>query len=252
MSGNTAAAARTAVRRACSVRLHGPGGARLAVLDHADRIGGTLDLVMLDRAGTSAEIEEDAIPVTAVVTDVSPVPAADRIRAVVQVVGRITTADDVSAARSLEAWARSRMSDDLPVEALLRDVRLVRLLPLDVRFAASCGCFAPIGSRGEPVDMGHYRAARPDPLALVEGEWLGHLVASHGAEMEALGRFADGGDAPVRAHTVDRHGLVFRRQGSDRASGCRDLRLDFDRRVDCLCAATDAWGRLTDRLLTGG
>jgi len=256
MSGIAAEAARTAVRRASSVRLHGPGGVRFVVLDHADRTDGTLDLVTLDRARTpvDGQLEGEAIPVTAVITDVSPVPAADRVRAVVQVAGRIEAAEDDAAARSLEAWARHRLSDDVPVEALLRDVRLVRLAPLAVWFAGSCGCFAPVGSRGEAVDVRHYRTARPDPLALVESEWLGHLVASHGPEMEALGRFATHGDSPVRAHTVDRRGLVFRRRDAQPVTpgGCRDLRLDFDRRVDCLCDATDAWGRLTQRLLAGG
>jgi len=257
MSGTAAEAARTAVRRASSVRLHGPGGSRVPVLDHADRSDGILDLVTLDRAGTCVDLEDQleggAIPVTAVITDVSPVPAADRIRAVVHMAGRLEVADDDAAARALQAWARHRLSDDVPVEALLRDVRLLRLAPLAVWFAGSCGCFASVGSRGEAVDVHHYRVARPDPLALFESEWLGHLVASHAPEMEALGRFATFDDSPVRAHTVDRQGLVFRRRDPRpmTSEGCRDLRLDFDRRVDCLCDATDAWGRLAQRLLAG-
>lgn len=250
MAGIAAEAARTAVCRASSVRLYGPGGARFAVLDHADRAGGVLELVALDREGATSALELGAVPVTAVVTDVSPVPSADRIRAVVQLAGRITVAQDDAADRSLAAWARHRLSEDVPAEALLRDVRLVRLEPIAVRFASSCGCFAPVGGHGEAVDVRRYRAVRPDPLAPVESEWLGHLVASHGAELAALGRIATAGDPGARAHTVDRQGLVFRRR-EVAGAGCRDLRLDFDRRVDCLCDATDAWSRLMHRLLPG-
>lgn len=250
MAGIAAEAARTAVSRASSVRLYGPGGDRWTVLDHADRRHGVLDLVTIDRSGSSARCEEQAVPVTAVVTDVSPVPSADRVRAVVQVAGRISVASDEAAAESLAAWARQRLADEVPVEELLRDVRLVRLFPLAVWFASSCGCFAPVGSRGEPVEVQQYRAARPDPLAIVEGEWLGHLVTGHPAEMAALGRLAAAGDGRARAHTVDAQGLVFRYDGPGR--GCRERRLDFDRPVDCLCDATDAWTRLTQRLLTSG
>jgi hypothetical protein len=250
MAGIAAEAARTAVCRASSVRLYGPGGARFAVLDHADRAGGVLELVALDRGSASRTLEAGTVPVTAVVTDVSPVPSADRIRAVVRLAGPITVAEDDAAGRALAAGARHRLSEDVPAEALLRDVRLVRLVPTAVRFASSCGCFAPVGSGGEMVDVRRYRAARPDPLALVESEWLGHLVTSHRAELAALGRIATHGDPGARAHTVDRQGLVFRRREAG-AAGCRDLRLDFDRRVECLCDATDAWGRLMSRLLPG-
>ncbi len=32
---------------------------------------------------------------------------------------------------------------------------------------------------------------------------------------------------------------------------CQDLPLHFNRRVECLCDATDAWGQLMHRLLPG-
>jgi hypothetical protein len=249
MSGSTAAElARTTVTRAGSVRLLSPATARTVVLDHAVRPDGSLELVVAATDGAVPEVGPADPPVAVVVTDVSPVPSADRVRAEVGLWARLSVPDDRAGRRVLESWARHRVVDGVGTSELLRDVGVLRLTPVAVRLAATCGCFAPVGGQGEPVDLADYLAARPDPLSLVEHEWLGHLVASHAAELSALGRVAADSDRPVVLHAVDRQGMVFRRDPST-GPGCLDVRLDFDRRVECLCAATEAWSRLARRWL---
>lgn len=251
MSGTTAAElARTTVTRASSVRLLGPTAARTTVLDHAVRPDGSLDLVVVDRSGSATDVGLDELPVTAVVTDISPVPSPDRTRAEVRLGARIGVPEDGSVTRLLESWVRHRLVEGVEARELLRDVGVLRLTPVAVRLAATCGCFASVGGgRGEPVHLEEYRAAQPDPLALVENDWLGHLVSSHGAALAGLARVASDAGPLVVPHAVDRHGLVFRRDPTT-GPGCLDVRLDFDRRVECLCAATDAWERLARRWLT--
>ncbi len=102
------------------------------------------------------------------------------------------------------------------------------------------------------VPRKEYAAARLDALAGWESEWLTHLHRHHPRLVAALATElgAGAGAHPVLA---DADGLVLRTQGPaparPGAPAWRDLRVRFDRPVQCGCDAVAALAELSRRLL---
>ena len=136
-----------------------------------------------------------AQPTEVEVADAAPVPAPDRVRARVRIVGSLVRD---------EADARLRW----------------RCLPEEV--------FLDEGGTTRPVGLGALREARPDPLALVEGVMPAHLDSAHPDAVADLARLVDvrllQGVTRVRPLRLDRHGLVLR---LEYAGSARDVRVDF-------------------------
>lgn len=258
VAGPLAELARTAVHRASSVRLRGPCLPPLVVLHHGQDASGALELVVRQPAATIAGLEPgwSVRPVTAIAVDVAPVPLRERIRATVVIGGRLGRVEPELAEPVLAAYADSTPAPEASRETALDDFALLQVAPTAVRVTTGCGCYGD-DQRGELVDLEAYRRARPDPLAEVEAEWLGHLVAHHGEVMAMLGLHAVRGAGQagmrVRPCAIDRYGISFRPEplpgGTSSASGgCRDVLMPFPEPVSCLCGATEGFSTLVQDL----
>ena len=199
----------------------------------------------------------DARPGTAIAVDVAPVPVRERIRATVVIGGWLGRVEPDLATPVLAAYADSHPAPDVGRDTALDDFALLHLAPAALRITTGGGCYGD-DERGALVDVEAYGRARSDPLAEVEAEWLGHLVARHGEVMDMLGNHA----APqarrsglrVRPCAIDRFGISFRLEpaladGQVRVPGpCREALVPFPQPVECLCAATEAFSTMVQDL----
>ncbi|MBQ1059323.1 MULTISPECIES: hypothetical protein [Micromonospora] len=78
------------------------------------------------------------------------------------------------------------------------------------------------------VDLGTYRAARPDPIAVDEAAHLAHLTRCHGDLLDRLGALVDSavsaGATRMVPVALDAEGIVLR---AERPDGHADIRLSF-------------------------
>lgn len=163
------------------------------------------------------------------VSDLTPVPQPDRLRARVHLTGRV----ELIALRG-----RPEIAHRLGATA---DEPLVRFVPDSVYLERA-------HAGGGPVPAQAYRRARPDPLAGWESAWLTRL---HREDPELLRLLAHacrplGENDRVSGLAADSHGITLRIYAG---AGVRDLRLDFARPAPCPCRARRSLDELINRLL---
>lgn len=170
-----------------------PGAEDVLVSHATDTTGAPLLLV-------PAGLDGDDLPALLSVTDIAPVPLADRVRGHLCLQGWVTLAPDRSAARVLELHPQAAGAE---WKVMLMDVAEIVVGTTEV----------------EPED---YAAAAPDPFVAVEASVLRHLDSHHRTELAAVcGR-------PARPVTLNRHGLRLRPDGRT------DLWCGFGEPVTCL------------------
>lgn len=244
--------ARTALVTASSVRLGIGGPARTTVLGHVvDGDGDVVVAVDERRLPLLGPAEPPVLGTPSVsgthgvaelvATDLAPVAVPDRVRTLVTLRGPLValSASERTAART----ALALQHPDLAPTTWTDDVHLLRLEPTSVLVAESCRCGDVRGAAtAQPVDLGDYMTAQPDPLTDVETPWLCHLADDHGGELGELAALVApdvaSGDVLVRPIGLDRYGLRLRVRA--RSGAERDVLLAFDREVGCACEANEA------------
>ncbi|WP_211245926.1 DUF2470 domain-containing protein [Actinomadura oligospora] len=210
--------ARTATYGIAGAVLVAPGVPYDPVPAHATDDNGAPLLLMPRKSPTVVALTgADDLPATLRISDVAPVPLADRVR------GR--------------AWLHGWVSELPAGERRAAADRLARLHPrpelLDLAAAGDPSGADPDGDASGwtiltmdlaeieiadawgSADLGpeEYRDARPDPFVAVEASLLGHLDAAHRAE---LGRLVPGAEpGRVRPVALDRYGLWLRATDGD-------------------------------------
>ncbi|MFF5258376.1 DUF2470 domain-containing protein [Actinomadura viridis] len=183
-------------------------------------------LLMPSGAGAVTALDgEPDVPATLRVSDVAPVPLADRVR------GR--------------AWLHGWITEVPPAERRAAAVRLSRLHPrpelLDLGAAVVAGRTGPAGPErpawtvlaleiaqveiedgwgSATLEPEEYEASAPDPFVAIEAGMIAHLDSCHRDELGAMLRRLDGlpgrlgaggGPAPaVRPLGLDRYGMWLR------------------------------------------
>lgn len=225
---STATRARTVAATATSLEV-GVLDRRETLLRHALEVDGSL--LFLPPPGsplTAASFLPDSPLVSAVMLDVAPVPAADRVRGRVVMTGR---------PRPVERRLPPQLVSFLCGEETSPGRRLMELRPDTIHLS-----WHVEGDHAEPVEPADYAAARPDPLAGWEGGFLRHLHADHadllGPLAARLGHDVRAGDR-LRPVLADAHGVVLRTVGDDGTS--HDVRLGFGRPAACGCDAVAAF-----------
>ncbi len=213
---------------------------RETLLRHALAVEGSL--LFLPPPGSplsAASLLPDSPLVSAVMLDVAPVPAADRVRGRVVMTGR---------PRPVERRLPPQLVSFLCGEETSPGRQLLELRPATVHLE-----WHVEGERAEAVDPEEYAVARPDPLAGWEGGFLRHLHADHsdllGPLAERLGHDV-GAHERLRPVLADAHGVVLRAVGIDGAS--HDVRLGFDRQATCGCDAVAAFNEWLARTELAG
>lgn len=233
---------------------YGVAGATLAVLGmdeeltvaaHATDEGGVPLLLMPTSSPLVRTLrEEPDLPATLCVTDLAPVPLADRVRGTAWLHGWVS---EVPLDRRREAAVRiSRLhprTDLLDIGARIPAEQEWTVLCLDVAEVEVDDLWGE--GTAEPEE---YAAARPDPFVAVEGGMVAHLDAEHKPELVGLfkSRFGQVSPQPiVRAVGLDRHGLRVR--CTSPASGGPapfDLRFDFPAPVRDIAGMRCAYRKL--------
>ncbi|MBF5033170.1 MULTISPECIES: DUF2470 domain-containing protein [unclassified Micromonospora] len=180
-----------------------PDGTIVLAVDAMSRTGGLL----VAARGHSGAVRLD-------VTHLAPVAVRSRVRARLRIVGTARRFDPAALDACDPATVMSLL--DLP------PVALWALAPDEI----------VLDRAAEPVavDLGTYRAARPDPIAVDEAAHLAHLARCHGDLLDRLGTLVDRGADGTRIVPValDAEGIVLR---AERSGGHTDTRLSFARPV---------------------
>jgi hypothetical protein len=194
-------------------------------LAHATTAAGqVLVLVPADGEVVRALEEESDRSTVLMVSDRSPVPLRDSLRAQLWLSGWLTPVRPADQRSAALAFAEVR-----PAEHLLDVGREALLLRLDlaevvVREGQCCAEVSPP----------EYAAARPDPLAGVEAAMLRHLDRDHPEALALLrSRIPAAELGPrdvVRPLGLDRFGYRLR---IERPTSSRDLRIPFPRPLTC-------------------
>lgn len=223
--------ARTTVATATSLEV-GVLDRTESVLRHAVAADGAV--VFLPPAGSplaAASLVPGSPAVSAVMLDVGPVPAADRLRGRVVMTGR---------PRPVSRRLPAPLVGFLCGEERAPGRQLLELSPQTIHLE-----WHVEGDLAQTVDPQEYAAARPDPLAGWEEGFLRHLADDHGDLLAPLAARLGHDVAPderVRPVLADTDGVVLR--VVDRSGCARDVRLGFDSPASCGCdvvAAFNGW-----------
>lgn len=178
------------------------------------------------RCASRLSAGEEGPLVDLVAVDVSSAARADRLRATVRLVGRVSVWEGTTTV----ALAEHLSLQDSGV--------VVAVTPEHLSIEEHIGA-----AGGEPalsvVDPQDYVRAPVDPLGGWEDGWTAHLDSHHrDAVRQVVSRLTDlADDARVRPVLADRHGLVV--QVGD-ATGTREVRVPFGAEVACGCEAIQA------------
>jgi hypothetical protein len=186
-------------------------------------------------AGMVSAAGGDGLQAVLEMTDYSPLPLREPVRALVWISGRLHAVPDADVAALLDLIATEE-----PNPALLQvnsgpatETRyaLMRLEIESVVVADSTGA--------ESVGVGALLGARPDPFCAMESCWLQHMESAH---RDVVDRLAS--RLPVtlrRGHVrplgLDRYGVQLRVEGDD---GDHDVRLPFAKPVDDVTGLSQA------------
>lgn len=206
--------ARTIACGVASAALTLPDGSHVEVTAHAtDPEGHPVLLARTDGpvARTLASWPDSDMPTALEVTDLAPVPLADRVRGRLWMSGWVSQVPETERDAALRSVAEVR---PLP-EPFTGAWRVLRLDLAEIDLIDGWGA--------ADVDVDDYQAARPDPLALDEPGLMRHLDAAHRRELTGLCGQVDAltGAHTPRALGVDRYGLWVRVTLDDRAVNVR-------------------------------
>jgi len=195
--------ARTITCGVASAALTLPDGSHVEVVAHAADAEGRP--VLLARADgpvvrTLAGWPDSDMPAALEVTDLAPVPLADRVRGRVWLSGWVSEVPESEREAALRRVAEVR---PLP-EPFAGAWRVLRMDIAELDLVDGWGA--------ADVDVDAYQAARPDPLATEEPSLMRHLDTAHRRELTALCARVDAltGACDPRALGVDRYGLWVR------------------------------------------
>jgi len=179
-----------------------PDGEHVEVVAHGADPEGRPELLVLAGGRAVRALEdwpENEMPAMLKVTDLAPVPLADRVRGRVWMSGWVSEVPESGRDAALYRIAGAPLPS--PVAGVWRVLRF------DI---AEIDLVDPWGSTN--VDVDEYQEARPDPLAAQEAGMMRHLDAAHRRELVTLcGRVdALAGARDPRALGVDRYGLWLR------------------------------------------
>ncbi|NEK85725.1 DUF2470 domain-containing protein [Blastococcus saxobsidens] len=214
-----------ATRTAATVCARGVEGSR--VLAHTVTAAGQVLLVVRWEGELAAAVRaapDEDLPALVMVSDHAPVPLRRPVRAQLWLSGWATPVPPADQRAALLAFAEAR-----PHGALLDVGRSAQLLRLDLAEVV-------LGEGGDGVDIGpqEFLAARPDPLAGIEGDHLRHLATDHPDVVRLLaGRLPVGMVGPddvVLPLGLDRFGFRLR---IERPTGHTDVRVPFPRPLTC-------------------
>ncbi|GAB3651755.1 DUF2470 domain-containing protein [Actinocorallia lasiicapitis] len=175
-----------------------------------DDDGVPLLLVPTSSAVVAALAAEPDLPATLRITDLAPVPLADRVRGRAWMHGWVTEVPLESRREAAIKISRLHARPDLlDVGARIparEEWTILALEPAEIEVEDVWGSTV--------VEPEEYAAARPDPFVALEPGAITHLDASHGAELRALFETRFGADLSpepaVRALALNRFGLHLR------------------------------------------
>ncbi|MEU7792016.1 MULTISPECIES: DUF2470 domain-containing protein [Micromonospora] len=179
-----------------------PDGTVVLAVDAMSRTGGLL---------VAARSHSGAVRLD--VTHLAPVAVRSRVRARLRILGTARRFDPAALDSCDPATVMSLL--DLP------PVALWAIAPDEVVLDRAAD---PVS-----VDLGAYRAARPDPIAVDEAAHLAHLTRCHRDVLDRLGTLVDpAASTRVVPVALDAEGIVLR---AERPDGHTDTRLPFARPV---------------------
>lgn len=214
---------RTACARTSHATLAVAGADPVRVPFHHLRANGTSVLAVPPTAAPTR-------PASAVVelTDLSPLPLREPVRALVWLRGTATAVDP-----ALQRAVAAEVAAENPSPALLDVGHTLVLLRLHVDSAVLADT-----TGAAPVNRHALLHSSPDPFWQCEDGWLAHLDTEH-ADMVAMIAHRFGADQHGRARplALDRHGITLRVEAPD---GDRDVRAAFEAPVDDACSLSRA------------
>lgn len=169
------------------------------------------------------------VPSLLELTDQSPLPLREPVRALVWVRGNVVAAEDTEA-RAMVDFIASRTANpallDVHTGTSVRtesDTVLLCLTIESVVVADTTGA--------ESVTVANMLAAQPDPFCTEESGWLHHIDTEHRDLVERLARRLPLNLQRGTVHmlSIDRYGIQLRVQGADED---HDVRLPFSSPVD--------------------
>lgn len=216
------------IRNACAHADHAtlalPGIDPVAIsVHHLRRCGDAVIAVPMDSPAVRAAAHTGADGIQAVLelTDRTPLPLREPVRALVWLRGRLRAVPE-----GTQRLLAAAVAEDQPDPALLdvgHTTTLLRLLINSAVLADSTGA--------ESVCHADLRAARPDPFWELESAWLQHMDADHADVVAQLARHLPtrlrGG--AIHPLALDRYGISLRIE-TDEAD--HDIRLPFQSPVE--------------------
>jgi hypothetical protein len=190
---------------------------------HLRQCGDAVVAVPLDSPAVTAAAlgGESGVQAVLELTDRTPLPLREPVRALVWLRGRVRAVPS-----GTQRMLASAVAADHPHPALLdvgHTTTLLRLVLNSAVLADSTGA--------ESVCHADLRTARPDPFWELEAAWLQHMDADHADVVAQLARHL-----PIRLRggaihplAIDRYGVSLRIENPD---GDHDIRLPFDSPVD--------------------
>lgn len=217
----------------------------------ADADGRPLLLVRRSSPVVAALTGDPDLPTSLRLSDLAPVPLADRLRGQAWLHGWVSRvpADELAAA----ALRLSRLHPRAELLDLAADPegheQEWTVLTMDVAEAEIDDVWG-----SAVIEPEEYAAARPDPFVLAEPGLLRHLDTAHRGELAALFQEKFGPFDPmprVRALALDRHGLWLRcsMPAADTPPPV-ELRVQFPEPVTDLAGLSDAYRRVFTRTMT--
>lgn len=213
-----------------------------------DDTGRPLLLMAAESPVVSALWNEPDLPASLRISDVAPVPLADRLRGQVWLHGWLTEVDDeerrAAAVRLARLHARPELLDLSRLGGLSgpgdQVWTVLALEAAEVEISDGWGHTV--------LEPEEYAAAEPDPFVAIEPGMLTHLDSAHRTELLGLFRHRFGPVEPepvVRPLGLDRHGLWLRCAAAD-SDGPEpfDLRVEFPWPVSDLHGLRCAYRRL--------
>lgn len=201
---------------------------------HVTGPDGTPVVLVPEGSALAAAGARDDVPVLLRAVQLRPLQVPDRVRARVEVHGRL---GPVPPAEHATAMLRLARTGGVPVTtAVPEGLALLRVLPAQVTLD------------GAVVDVDAYRAARPDPFAHREAQLLRRLFGDRPDAVAGLCTLVDpallAGATEIAPSGLDRHGITIM---ATAPRGLREARIPFDAPLTRVGALDEALQLLLDR-----